>query len=87
MIGLVVGLIRMGLDFGYGSPACGEEDMRPYIIAKVHFLHFAIILFVISFVSTIVISLLADPIAEKHVSTYGVSLLVHITSIRKIKLL
>lgn len=67
MIGLVVGLIRMGLDFGYGSPGCGEEDHRPAIIGRVHFLHFTIILFLIALVATVVISLLTKPIDSKHI--------------------
>ncbi|KAJ8303989.1 LOW QUALITY PROTEIN: hypothetical protein KUTeg_017572 [Tegillarca granosa] len=66
MIGLVIGLIRMGLDFGYASPKCGEVDNRPDIIAKVHFLHFTIILFMVSLISTIVISLLTTKIDDKH---------------------
>ena len=68
MIGLVVGAIRMGLDFGYGSPGCGVEDNRPLIISKVHFLHFTIILFFVSLISTIVLSLATGPIDDKHVS-------------------
>nr|WLN44354.1 AAT14 [Sinonovacula rivularis] len=67
MVGLVVGLIRMGLDFGYGSPMCGEEDTRPSIIADVHFLHFACILFVISLIATIIISLLTEPQGTDHI--------------------
>ncbi|XP_060592181.1 sodium/glucose cotransporter 4-like isoform X2 [Ruditapes philippinarum] len=66
MIGLLVGLIRMGLDFGYGSPACGEEDTRPVIISKVHFLHFTIILFFISLFTTFTVSLMTQPIKEEH---------------------
>ena len=69
MIGLVVGLIRMGLDFGYGSPGCGEEDTRPVIISKIHFLHFTIILFFVSLFSTIIISLATTPIDSVHVSS------------------
>ncbi|KAL3866751.1 hypothetical protein ACJMK2_044027 [Sinanodonta woodiana] len=67
MIGLLVGLIRMGLDFGYGSPSCGEEDFRPTIISKVHFLHFTIILFVVSLLATIIISLCTNPVDTKHI--------------------
>lgn len=66
MVGLVVGAIRMGLDFGYGSPGCGEEDFRPTVISKIHFLHFTIILFLISLIATIIISLCTKPIDEKH---------------------
>jgi len=70
MVGLVVGLIRMGLDFGYNSPACGEEDLRPAIISKVHFLHFTIILFLVSLFVTIIVSLMTPPIPDKHVSKH-----------------
>ncbi|XP_046584860.1 sodium/glucose cotransporter 4-like [Haliotis rubra] len=66
MIGLVIGLIRMGLDFGYGTPGCGEEDNRPLIISKVHFLHFTILLFVVSMVATIVISILTEAQNTSH---------------------
>ncbi|XP_069137178.1 sodium/glucose cotransporter 4-like [Argopecten irradians] len=66
MMGLLVGLIRLGLDFGYGSPACGEEDFRPSIISKVHFLHFTIILFFVSLFTTIIVSMLTQPIHPKH---------------------
>ena len=62
----------MGLDFGYGSPGCGEEDNRPVIISKVHFLHFTIILFFISLFTTFAVSLMTQPINEEHVSNYGI---------------
>ncbi|XP_045172321.2 sodium/glucose cotransporter 4-like [Mercenaria mercenaria] len=66
VVGFAVGLIRMGLDFGYGSLGCGEEDSRPLVISKIHFLHFTIILFLISLIVTILISLCTSPIEDKH---------------------
>ncbi|KAL8575179.1 hypothetical protein ACOMHN_042489 [Nucella lapillus] len=66
-VGLAVGIIRMALDFGYGSPACGEEDTRPLIIAKVHFLYFTIILFVVALLAIVIISLLTPPIDSCHI--------------------
>lgn len=67
MIGLVVGSVRMILDFVYPSPSCGEADTRPAII-QIHYLYFAIILFIITAISAAVISLLTPPIDSKHVS-------------------
>lgn len=63
MISLVVGLIRMVLDFAMPAPFCGsgEEDTRPAVLKDVHFLHFAIILSGVSIISTVVISLLTKP--------------------------
>lgn len=70
MVGLVVGLIRFIWEYSYTVPPCGEEedDNRPAIISKVHYLHFGIILFGICFIVTVVISLLTKPIEDKHVS-------------------
>ena len=69
MIGLVVGLIRFVMEFSYKVPTCasGEPDPRPLLLSKVHYLHFGIILFIISCIVTIAISLLTDPIPEEHV--------------------
>lgn len=68
MVGLVVGLIRFIWEFSYGpAPACGDVDTRSPIITQVHYLHFGIILFVIVMAVTTVISLLTQPIDEKHV--------------------
>jgi hypothetical protein len=35
MIGMVVGIIRMILDFVFYEPPCGEEDTRPGFIKNV----------------------------------------------------
>ena len=45
MVGLVVGLIRFGLEFGFQKPACGSGDPPPpdwwySVVDKVHYLHF-----------------------------------------------
>ncbi|KAL5015928.1 hypothetical protein ScPMuIL_005517 [Solemya velum] len=68
MVGLVVGLIRFGWEYAYTVPPCGreDEDTRPDIIKKVHYLHFGILLWGISSIVTICISLLTKPIADKH---------------------
>ncbi|KAI5095110.1 sodium/glucose cotransporter 4 [Silurus meridionalis] len=44
MVGLVVGLVRMVMEFAYGTPSCGQEDLRPSILKDVHYLYFALIL-------------------------------------------
>ncbi|XP_070554553.1 sodium/glucose cotransporter 4-like [Ptychodera flava] len=57
MVGLVFGLVRMIRDFVYAPPKCDEEDTRPYLIRTVHYLHFAILLFCVTFVAIILVSL------------------------------
>ncbi|KAG9349780.1 hypothetical protein JZ751_026133 [Albula glossodonta] len=44
MVGLVVGLARMVLEFAYPPPRCGVPDPRPDVLRSIHYLHFAIIL-------------------------------------------
>lgn len=75
MIGLAVGLIRFGWEFSYAVPSCGStvQDPRPDIIANMHYLHFGVLLFVISVIATITISLLTPPIDDSklHRLTFG----------------
>lgn len=65
-VGLIIGVVRMILDFVYPAPLCGEDDTRPAIIGKVHYLHFALILGTVTILIAIVISLFTPPIPEKH---------------------
>lgn len=75
MIGLAVGMSRFIWEFSYHVPGCGspDPDPRPAIISSVHYLHFAVLLFLISVIATVVISLLTPPIDDKklHRLTYA----------------
>ncbi|KAK1339991.1 hypothetical protein QTO34_018555 [Cnephaeus nilssonii] len=44
MFGLVVGFLRMILEFSYPAPACGEVDQRPAVLKDFHYLYFALVL-------------------------------------------
>ncbi|KAG1655982.1 Sodium/myo-inositol cotransporter [Nymphon striatum] len=61
IIGLIIGVIRMILDFTYRAPPCGQPDLRPSIVSQVHYMYFALILFWITIAIAAVISLLTDP--------------------------
>lgn len=60
VIGLVVGCIRMSLDFIYPAPLCYEEDERPGVLKYVHYLYFSTILSFITMLIVIVISLATE---------------------------
>lgn len=68
IVGFIVGAIRMILDFTHLEPRCGEEDTRPGIIAKVHYMYFALILFWITVFTIVVISYFTKPRPEGNVS-------------------
>ncbi|XP_040578218.1 sodium/mannose cotransporter SLC5A10 isoform X2 [Lepeophtheirus salmonis] len=70
LIGLAIGLIRFGLEFGYSEPACGDVNSpRPpswwYLLIKdLHFLNFSILLWCLSGLITITISLITPSIPK-----------------------
>ncbi|KAI0208916.1 Sodium/glucose cotransporter 4 [Lamellibrachia satsuma] len=66
MVGLVIGLIRFITESCYPRVPCGDESTVPSVISRVHYLHFGILLFGIVCIVTIVISMLTEPIDEKH---------------------
>uniref|UniRef100_A0A8C8RQ41 Sodium/glucose cotransporter 1 n=1 Tax=Pelusios castaneus TaxID=367368 RepID=A0A8C8RQ41_9SAUR len=66
LIGLVVGLARMIAEFAYGTSSCVNPSNCPKIICGVHYLYFAIILFGISCIIILGVSLITKPIPDVH---------------------
>ncbi|XP_038821190.1 sodium/glucose cotransporter 1-like isoform X1 [Salvelinus namaycush] len=66
MIGLAIGLSRMIAEFAYGTGSCVTPTNCPEIICGVHYLYFSIILFCISCLVILTISLMTKPIEDKH---------------------
>ncbi|XP_029364419.1 sodium/myo-inositol cotransporter 2 isoform X2 [Echeneis naucrates] len=68
VIGLLVGCIRMILDFIYPAPLCYEEDKRPGVLKYVHYLYFSIILSLLTLVVLVVVSLATEKPKPEQVS-------------------
>ena len=68
LIGLCIGLSRMIAEFAFGTGSCAEPSVCPTIICGVHYLYFSIILFSISCILIVSISLMTKPIEDKYVS-------------------
>ncbi|KAM5312377.1 solute carrier family 5 member 4 isoform 3-T3 [Glossophaga mutica] len=66
ILGLVMGLIRMIAEFAYGTGSCLAASYCPKIICGVHYLYFAIILFFVSILVILGVSLLTKPIPDVH---------------------
>ncbi|KAK3083218.1 hypothetical protein FSP39_017129 [Pinctada imbricata] len=66
MSSLVVGIIRLVLDFTYPAPLCGSEeaDDRPAVVSKIEFLHFSTILSAFALIVMVSISLVTKPRPE-----------------------
>jgi sodium/glucose cotransporter 10 len=61
MAGLAVGALRLVLEFLHPAPPCGDPDTRPALLRNVHYLHFAIALFVLTGTVVAAGSLLTPP--------------------------
>ncbi|KAM9622083.1 sodium/glucose cotransporter 1 [Trichechus inunguis] len=66
ILGFLVGVARMVTEFAYGSGSCMEPTNCPTIICGVHYLYFAIILFVFSVIIIVAVSLFTKPIPDVH---------------------
>ncbi|XP_008322559.1 sodium/glucose cotransporter 1 [Cynoglossus semilaevis] len=66
LIGLLIGLSRMITEFVYGTGSCVNPSSCPTIICGVHYLYFSILLFVVSCIIILGISLMTKPIDDKH---------------------
>ncbi|KAM5322265.1 sodium/glucose cotransporter 4 [Glossophaga mutica] len=66
MFGLVVGLVRMILEFSYPAPACGEVDRRPAVVFKdFHYLYSALVLCGLTAIVIVTVSLCTTLIPEE----------------------
>jgi len=65
MVGFVAGIIRMVLDFSYPAPACNDVDTRPAIVKNVHFFYVALLLFMLTGIVCVIVSLLTEPPDEE----------------------
>ncbi|XP_044000099.1 sodium/glucose cotransporter 1-like isoform X4 [Gambusia affinis] len=65
-IGLLIGLSRMITEFIYGTGSCVNPTNCPTIICGVHYLYFGMILFLVSCILIVGISLMTKPIDDKH---------------------
>lgn len=69
MAGLALGLARMGLELAYPTPRCGVPDPRPWLLADLHYLHFAVLLCAATGAVVVGGSLLTPPPPPNRVSS------------------
>ena len=72
LVGLIVGVTRLILDFVYPFPQGCDFDTRPAVL-KINYLYFTIILFFISLIVLFVVSLLTQNRARKKNNLAGVT--------------
>ena len=62
LCGLVIGLSKMLLEFTQPTGLCCEALPNPTVLAKMHYLHFAILLAFLTVVIAVTVSLLTPPL-------------------------
>ncbi|XP_052536416.1 sodium/myo-inositol cotransporter 2 isoform X2 [Tympanuchus pallidicinctus] len=68
LIGLLMGVIRLVLDFIFPEPQCGERDTRPGVLRYMHYLYFSMVLGAVSTLTVLLVSLLTEPPSEEMIS-------------------
>lgn len=61
MVGFTLGVSRLGLGFVYREPYCDQPDERPFFIKDVNFMYVAAILFWVSGIVAVIVSLCTPP--------------------------
>lgn len=69
MVGFILGALRLVLAFVYCQPHCDQPDTRPSFIKDVHFMYVAAILFWVSALVTVVVSLCTPPPTKEQIGT------------------
>ncbi|KAG7263248.1 hypothetical protein CRUP_038643 [Coryphaenoides rupestris] len=67
-LGLLVGCVRMVLDFVYPAPQCSEADGRPAVVKDVHYLYFSTLLSFLTLALVVGISLATEKPRPEQVS-------------------
>ncbi|XP_012500402.1 PREDICTED: sodium/myo-inositol cotransporter 2 isoform X2 [Propithecus coquereli] len=68
ILGLLLGLIRLVLDFIYVQPLCNQPDERPAVVKSVHYLYFSMILSTATLITVSTVSWFTEPPSKEMVS-------------------
>ncbi|XP_053411019.1 sodium/glucose cotransporter 2 isoform X1 [Nycticebus coucang] len=64
--GLLMGLARLIPEFSFGTGSCVRPSACPALFCSVHYLYFAIVLFLCSSLLILIVSMCTEPIPQKH---------------------
>ncbi|XP_032098872.1 sodium/myo-inositol cotransporter 2 isoform X1 [Sapajus apella] len=66
--GLLLGLVRLVLDFIYVQPRCDQPDERPVLVKSIHYLYFSMILSTATLITVSTVSWFTEPPSKEMVS-------------------
>jgi len=68
LLGMLLGVARMLMEFTNPAPLCGEPENRPMILYKVHYLYFGMLSVACTSIIAMCVSLVTPPIDKRSVS-------------------
>ncbi|XP_064582271.1 sodium/myo-inositol cotransporter 2 isoform X4 [Zonotrichia leucophrys gambelii] len=68
LLGLLLGGVRLVLDFIYPEPQCGQPDTRPGVVRHMHYLYFSMVLGAVTSLTVLLVSLATEPPAPEQIS-------------------
>nr|XP_020015322.1 sodium/myo-inositol cotransporter 2 isoform X2 [Castor canadensis] len=68
ILGLLLGLVRLVLDFIYAQPRCDQPDERPAVVKDVHYLYFSMVLSSTTLITVCTVSWFTEPPSKEMVS-------------------
>lgn len=68
VLGLLLGLVRLVLDFIYVQPQCDQPDERPLVVKDVHYLYFSMILSSATLITVFTVSCFTETPSREMVS-------------------
>ncbi|XP_033614363.1 sodium/myo-inositol cotransporter 2 isoform X6 [Fukomys damarensis] len=68
IVGLLLGLLRLVLDFLYPQPRCDQPDERPAVVKYIHYLYFSMVLSAATLITVCAVSWLTKPPSKETVS-------------------
>ncbi|XP_067939359.1 sodium/glucose cotransporter 4-like isoform X1 [Watersipora subatra] len=67
VVGIGSGIIRFAIQYSFKGPTCEDPtDYRPAIVKDLHYLYFGTMLYFLTLIIVVVVSLLTKPIDKKH---------------------
>ncbi|NXE69770.1 SC5AB protein, partial [Calcarius ornatus] len=67
LLGLLLGGLRLALDFIFPEPRCGQPDGRPGLLRHMHYLYFSMVLGACTGLTVLLVSLATEPPAPQQV--------------------
>ncbi|ELW49658.1 Sodium/glucose cotransporter 1 [Tupaia chinensis] len=66
ILGSLIGIVRMAADLAYGSLSCTKRSRCLTFICELHYLYFSVLLFVVTLLIMVGVSLATDPISDEY---------------------